>query len=333
MPYGKFQDMLKLVEMMQAASPGLTLDEIIDEFGVSRRTAERMRDAIHDHFGTDFETKPDGPRRYFKLRSRWLDGLTLAFLASLSEGELAAFPMAGKILRQNNLAAQAETLERVFIGLKSLMKPKTKFDINLEDLMKSEGIALRPGPKITYDEGIVRVLREALGSFHQVRVAYVPGRAKKAKDYTLIPFGFLYGERDHYLVARHADGFRDSLPRYFILSRIKAVEKLEAKFKEDPGFNLAEYAAHSFGVYQEEPVKVEWLFSPEVADKAANYVFHPTQTLTRNKDGSLTVKFKAGGRLEMAWHLYTWGDKVKVVKPADFWDKLPEPYGRPSWED
>jgi len=30
-------------------------------------------------------------------------------------------------------------------------------------------------------------------------------------------------------------------------------------------------------------------------------------------DGSLAVRFRAGGRQEMAWYLYRWGDKVEVL--------------------
>jgi hypothetical protein len=31
-------------------------------------------------------------------------------------------------------------------------------------------------------------------------------------------------------------------------------------------------------------------------------------------DGSLIVRFRAGGLLEMAWHLFTWRNEVKVLK-------------------
>jgi predicted DNA-binding transcriptional regulator YafY len=32
-------------------------------------------------------------------------------------------------------------------------------------------------------------------------------------------------------------------------------------------------------------------------------------------DGSLIVRFSASGHLEMAWHLYLWGDDVEVLAP------------------
>ena len=75
-----------------------------------------------------------------------------------------------------------------------------------------------------------------------------------------------------------------------------------------------------FGVYKEPPFEVEWLFDREVAAEAEKYIFHPTQKIKHNQDGSLTVKFCAGGRTEMDWHLYTWGKHVEVIKPKDWYD-------------
>ena len=54
---------------------------------------------------------------------------------------------------------------------------------------------------------------------------------------------------------------------------------------------------------------------PAAAAQARGYVFHPTQVLEDEPDGSLTVRFKAAGHLEMAWHLYQWGDCVEVLAP------------------
>jgi predicted DNA-binding transcriptional regulator YafY len=33
------------------------------------------------------------------------------------------------------------------------------------------------------------------------------------------------------------------------------------------------------------------------------------------EDGGLIVRFHAAGWLEMAWHLYQWGDAVEVIAP------------------
>jgi hypothetical protein len=303
MPYETFKNLLKLAEKMQG-SGWFTMDDIMDLYDesrpITRRTVERMREAISDYFKFDFEEEWDGPRKRYRLKSRRLDALTIASLSSFNEAELAAFPMAIENLRRNNLGPQAETLERAFIGLKSLRQPELRFKINLEDEMKSEGLAMRPGPRLLGNEAFVGTLREALRSFRQVKIAYLGRGGRLRDDYTLIPLGFLYGERQHYLVARHADGYPDGQPHNFILGNIKAVEVLGATFKEDPNFSLAEYAARSFGVYQEPPFEVEWRFSPQAAAEAANYQFHLSQEMEPQADGGLIVRFTAGGRREMA---------------------------------
>ena len=48
--YSKMTDFLQLLYMMMAEPRGISLEEICAEFNVSRRTAERMRDAITNAF-------------------------------------------------------------------------------------------------------------------------------------------------------------------------------------------------------------------------------------------------------------------------------------------
>ena len=47
---------------------------------------------------------------------------------------------------------------------------------------------------------------------------------------------------------------------------------------------------------------------------AARWQFPPTQNTTRETDGSLTVRFRAGGTQEMCKHLFT---PVTVIEPEN----------------
>jgi predicted DNA-binding transcriptional regulator YafY len=60
---------------------------------------------------------------------------------------------------------------------------------------------------------------------------------------------------------------------------------------------------------------VVWKFTSKVGEDASEFLFHPHQETERLKDGSLVVRFRAGGLLEMAWHLFTWGNEVEIIKP------------------
>jgi len=68
---------------------------------------------------------------------------------------------------------------------------------------------------------------------------------------------------------------------------------------------------NSFGVFQEPPFDVVWKFAPEVSDDVRTWMFHPNQTTETLEDGSIVVRFRAGGRQEMEWFLHTWGEWVE----------------------
>jgi len=50
-------------------------------------------------------------------------------------------------------------------------------------------------------------------------------------------------------------------------------------------------------------------------DNAKEYLFHPSQKFEAQADGSLIVRFRAGGGLEMCWHLFTWGGHLTILAP------------------
>ena len=52
----------------------------------------------------------------------------------------------------------------------------------------------------------------------------------------------------------------------------------------------------------------------EVVNEGKNDRF--SWKVKENEDGSVTVKFKASGELEILWHIFKWGDSVKIVAPT-----------------
>ena len=137
---------------------------------------------------------------------------------------------------------------------------------------------------------------------------------------------FLYGNR-HYLLA-YDEGARDY--RKFALPNVEEVNGTGDYFERDEGFSIEEYAEASFGVYSEDPFDVVWKFSPEIAGDVKQYSFHPQQIMKQEEDGSVLVEFRAGGILEMAWHLYKWGHHVEVIKPREL-AEIVHP-NRMTWE-
>ena len=318
MAYEKTYDLLDLATKMQSSREGVSLNDIMQDFKVSRRTAERMRDMIVYKFPQTVDVSGENNTK------RWyIPQGTLRDLIQFSAEELSLLENMRTLLNKKQMHEQNQTLGKLIDKIKASVKPDVmrKIEPDAEALLEAEGYICRPGPKLQIDEEIIKTIRQAILECHQLRITYYNKNSGKESFNVLNPYGFLYGERNHYLVAHHADGYFGDNVHTFILSNIRKAEVLPKPAKMLKGFNLQKYAEEAFGAFHEKPFEVEWLFDAETADEASRYIFHPSQTVTKNPDGTLTVKFYAGGRLEMDWHLYTWGKHVKVIKPEN-WQKI-----------
>jgi predicted DNA-binding transcriptional regulator YafY len=183
----------------------------------------------------------------------------------------------------------------------------------LEAITEAEGLAVRPGPQPRVAPGVIEALREATSARRCAKLYYHCSRTGQPIDRVVHPYGFLYGNR-HYLVAFPVWGENF---RIIQLTGIDRVDVLPEHFERREDFDLRAFAARSFGAFQEEPCNVVWRFAPAAVPTARTYVFHPTQELEERDDGSLVVRFRAGGLQEMAFHAFTWGGLLEVLEPKE----------------
>jgi predicted DNA-binding transcriptional regulator YafY len=318
MRYERIEDLLKLAVAMQGNAEGVSLNDIAQGFEVSRRTAERMRDAVLRAF-PQAEEAPDAGDGYKRWR---IPAGTLNRLISVSAEELAELQQAAARLDRDGLAAQAAILSGLAGKVAAMVPPARRraIDADMELLLQAEGLAMRPGPRARIADGVLESLREAILGSRRVLLHYYSGITGEDSRQPVEPYGILYGARPYLVAYNLNEQVRDF--HLFRLSGLDRVEETGEHFERREDFSLRDYAARSFGIFQEEPVDVAWKFTPEVAPEATDYLFHPTQVLEEQPDGGLIVRFHAGGMREMAWHLYTWGDAVEVLEPGDFWERV-----------
>jgi predicted DNA-binding transcriptional regulator YafY len=318
MRHEKAETLLRVALGMAGSAEGLSLQDIQRNFSdrpLSRRTAERLRDAVERLFPQLEQANPgDLPKRW-RLPDNSLRGL-----AAITANELADLAIAAAVLRGSRLAAHADTLDRIASKLKAATKrvDRLRIEPDLDLLNESEGIVFRPGPRPKLDGAVIAALRDAILASRKVRIHYRYRGSGKRGFETVRPYGFLYGSR-HYLVAwsENAGDFRN-----YALANIERSETLTTSFARRRNFSLTAYVEQSFGVFRETPFETIWRFDATAAPHAREFLFHPSQTLKNQADGSLVVRIKAGGALEMAWHLRQWGEHVTVLKPKNFWRRV-----------
>lgn len=315
MSYEKSDSLLDLALEMRASRCGLSLADIMDRFGVNERKARRMREAVIRNFDIVESKDEDGTRRVRIPAGTQLDGLI-----SMSADELSALEVATRLLERDNLPSEASHVARVATKVKAFLKPKEarRIEPDVAALLEAEGLAMRPGPRPLVEPEVLDTIRHALKASRKIVLTYRRRRTNEVRDRLVHPYGFLHGHR-HYLVAWHEEASTIAL---FSMANIMGASLTEEVFERAPNFKLPEFAQRSFGVFQEEPFDVAWLFKPDAAEDARSFQFHPTQETELQPDGSLLVTFRAGGLIEMAWHLYCWGDKVEVLAPKELADMV-----------
>ncbi|MBA4804176.1 MAG: WYL domain-containing protein [Brevundimonas sp.] len=297
---------IELARRMAASAEGLTLDEMGRDMGVGRRTVERMRDAVLDLF-PQAEEVSDPPYKRWRIRG----GLS-AFEQAPTAAELLELSKAAQGLRAAGEPGRAAALEGLERKLKSAMRSTTlnRLAPDLEALVRAETIAVQAGPRPSADEAVLTQIRQAILAGQPLGFIYSrPGA--EARRRSVAPCGLMFG-RANYLVAadRETGGIRT-----FRLDRMSGVRAEPGVASPPADFDLQAFASQSFGIYQDEIEDVVLRVSPEGAEEARAWRWHPTQSVEDQPDGSVLVRFRASGMRELAWHLFTWSGQVTILQP------------------
>jgi predicted DNA-binding transcriptional regulator YafY len=312
MSFQKAADLLRLAELATARYQGVSLTEIEQEFSVDRRTAQRMTKALEEMFPRCITRFDDDRRKFWKIKS---DDARLMLAQGVRDSELAALELAIRRAERDGAVTDVRALSSLRDRLLSAMPGPhaRRAEADAEAVLEAHGFASRPGPRVRVSPDIMEVIGIALKGPHVLTVVYAGGR-EPDRARRLEAHGLLLGTR-RYLVAREAGG--DGRMQHYRIDRIVSARLEADSFARDPNFDLTNHAAKAFGSFHTdaEHGEVHWRFAPTAAATAREFLFHPTQEITEEADGSLFVRFTASGHLEMAWHLYIWGDAVEVLAP------------------
>ena len=304
--YSRVSDIIELIILMQSKVAGVSLNDIQEEFDVSRRTAERMRDSVLNLLPQVGEIPTDSRVK------RWgFINYSMNELVSFSKDEIATLEK----LKQNCDKISKKDLSTITNKIKTLNQKKlNSLEQEIEFILNCEGYAVKQSPNYKIDLDSISTIREAIRGSFKLSGKY------NDKDKILSPLGLLFGEKI-YLVA--IEDNKGGEPFTYLLHRFQNLKLTNKKFDSN-GFDLREFAKKSFGVFQGEIYNVKLNFDATAAEDASNYNFHPTQKGKWEKDGSYTVTFKASGDKHIIWNLFKWGDTVKIIAPKELKKKYKE---------
>ncbi len=245
MAYEKMHHLLELAIRMQSDTEGVAVADICRQFGISRRTAERMLEFLRRKFPQLSETTGEKGIKRWRLPSG-----TLKNYINFSADEISALQNALRLMEQSQLEGQSRLLNSLLHKLKALMEPETLYRIEADtDIMNvSEGYAFRPLRRLNINPRHIDLLRHAVTACRKIRIRYNSASGNRNWR-TLHPYAFIY-DKKHYLIA-YAEKHRDF--RCFNLENILELKESDDYFIRKPDFDLQKYCSENFGVFRDAP--------------------------------------------------------------------------------
>lgn len=294
----KANEIIELAILMQNSYIGLTLDDIAKEFECSRRSAERMKAVLVEKFGSKIEEVSSLNDK--KKRWRFKKG-TMNWLINFTSADFANLEQCKKSFKSS---AKQKEIDELIEKIKAL-NPENISNVDIDEILSNQAYVIRQGFRENIKLETLQLINDSILCQKQIRITYYD------QEYTLNPYGILYSDRA-YLIAYN---IKANAIWTFRISKIKEITIADNYFEKEDDFDLKNYCARSFGIYQGEIFDVVLQFNKDAAQDAKEYFFHPTQIGKLEQDGSYTLSLKASGEYEIITELLKWRDSVKILAP------------------
>ena len=296
----------KLIQRLARCRYGVGLDELADELECVRRTVYRDLEALMLAGFPVTSEKRDGRVFYAFVDTFRLGDVpfTPDEILSLAFGEDLLRTLEGTVFHDSIRSALAK--------IRSALGPQvSEFLAQL-----GESFRVLPGPHENYAamRDTIRALNEAVIGRRTVRMRYrTGGRTGREKARELDPYRVWYRAGALYVVGHdHLSGE----VRTFAVGRIQELTVTERRFRVPESFDFDARIGASFGVIAEPPMRVRIRFDRRWADWVAERTWHPTQTLTRRRGGTLELGMDVGGAAEVRSWVLSFGSGAEVLEPV-----------------
>ena len=303
------------------SSRRVTIDDLAERTGVSTRTIRRDLEALQSAGFPLFDEVHDG-KKYWTLEQRAfrrLDdtGFTLAEMTALYFSRslvecLAATPFQRDVRSAFDKLAAALTpgmrqlLDRLPLVMQAKAEPGGQS--TMDDPSTPATASKQSAPR----SARVAELLDATLHHRRVTMRYHSFSSNREKDYLLEPYRLVFAQGGLYVVA-YVPEYKQM--RTFAVERIQSLSLTEERFEP---IELPEDAfAHSLGVNQGTPERIEIAFEPRIARYVKERVWHASQQTTEAADGSLTMTLNVCND----WALRSWilgfGPLARVIAPPE----------------
>ena len=298
----RLHDLIRILESRY----GATVDELVEECQVTRRTIYRDLQAIIDAgYPLVNERQDDGHVLY-----SFISGFSKMPPITFSLEELMTLYLCRGQLEFLQGTPFHDDLQAIFSRIRSNLPPRSV--AHLERLAEASSPRFLGFKDYSQQSELLKQLRQALLKQYRCRMFYRPANREPA-EYTVDPYTLLFFKNGLY-IGGYAHN-RESL-RLFAVERIETLELQDERFEVPEDYRVDMLTGTAFGLIEEgETRQLELYFSHEVAHFVRERIWHPEQQIEEQDDGSLVLRFSASGDKEILAWITSFIPHVRVLSP------------------
>jgi len=272
---------------------------------VSPRTVQRDLLFLRDRLRAPLEFDPA------RNGYRYTDATYQLPFFRLTEGELVALFLAERLLRQYRGAPFEEELRRAFAKITAALPDAVSLDLG----GVAAALSVTPTAVPEQDVATWRLLCEAVLRQRRLELDYWTASRDELARREVDPYHLTRIDQDWYLIG-YCHRRRDV--RMFAVVRVRSARATGATFARPADFRVESYLGDSFrAVRGDGRYRVELRFAPAAAGRAAEKVWHRSQTTQRLADGSLRLRLEVSDLREVKRWVLGWGAECTVLRPAE----------------
>lgn len=233
----------------------------------------------------------------------------------IKESDLFGVYLADKLLAQYEGTPIYKSLNSVFEKIEQSLPNK----ISLDSASDQSKFTVVPPFTTIIDPSIWSTVISALRNDQQIEISYkTPGTDPKNRK--IDPYHAIRFEGDWYIVAFcHLRGDI----RTFSISRMVTARETGTVFTVPDGFDFRKISGSHFGLHwNPENTHVKIRFSQYVTDYVTERIWHPTQHISTDENGSIILSLTVNHLFELKKWILAWGEDAQVLEPVFFAEEI-----------
>jgi predicted DNA-binding transcriptional regulator YafY len=301
-----------ILNLIESHRYGIIIENLAQEMGCTTRTVRRDLEALEIAGFPLYTDEVDGEVRW-KLLNAFRNAPHTPFTLT----EILSLYFSRDLLKVLKGTPFYDSIESILEKTRKTISPEM-----LEHLGKLEQsfyVSQKKQKDYGRYKGFLDQLLDATAQSTTVEIKYHTMGSGKTTVRNVDPYKMWYFDNTFFLIGRcHLN---DEV-RMFVVDRIKQLKLLNETFRVPEDFSVEDYMRDSFGVIHGKKGKVVVQFDKEVAGYIKEKIWHPSQKIKQEKDGSITATFTVSGTNEIKYWVLSYGHHAKVKEPQSLRDEI-----------